>query len=623
MLPDDRNTGAGGDDDDEDNDSNASDIAPLGRPSAVTPRTSTLDNAPTQKVAVLVLLGAMQEWPHEAEEELCARIRRKLRSRLELCGVPKSIAAKGEVEIRSVYWPAAFHLSDGGSSGGGSDGGGGGGGGDGGGGAPPAEAAGTTAAPRTAAGAVAPTGPTQRALADLMRFCSQYTPRLASAPAAQSTPPGCEAVAAAHRMLDTALAELANAAGDRAPLVVVAHHVGCVLALKHIERLQTMAAAAGQAPSSDASAAAPAGSAAPIAREELLQKGHTLAALFTLGCPMPAFLLAGGGAAAINGGETAPYDAPPAAADAADAAAAPAVVEVPSPTFWSCRAMRNICENAPRAVLRWSNYWHPSDPLAYPVGAVLRGCHAADVSVKLNERSVEVDGLDYIGQHGSREILSPLAYTLTRLWLAANPHVDGVDTTQLEELLKHGSGTRAILSRQGGKAAALAKQKAQAAREKVQAGRFARSSVAGTPHGLAAAGALPPPPPPPMPTPMPAGAAGAHAASDEADDAEGTPVRRLQSQPATPTSSQPSIGSTPMTDLGASEAADGDGERSRTQGSPPGGPSSSLGSRALFALRKVEAKVAKGGAKVAAKAKAKVGSRWHAPQRKTSDMTSE
>ena len=146
MLPDDRNTGAGGDDDDEDNDSNASDIAPLGRPSAVTPRTSTLDNAPTQKVAVLVLLGAMQEWPHEAEEELCARIRRKLRSRLELCGVPKSIAAKGEVEIRSVYWPAAFHLSDGGSSGGGSDGACGGGGGDSGGGAPPAEA-GTTAAP--------------------------------------------------------------------------------------------------------------------------------------------------------------------------------------------------------------------------------------------------------------------------------------------------------------------------------------------------------------------------------------------------------------------------------------------------------------------------------------------
>ena len=267
-------------------------------------------------------------------------------------------------------------------------------------------------------------------------------------------------------MLDTALAELANAAGDRAPLVVVAHHVGCVLALKHIERLQTMAAAAGQAPSSDASAAAPVGSAAPIAREELLQKGHTLAALFTLGCPMPAFLLAGGGAAAINGGETAPYDAPPAAADTADAAAAPAVVEVPSPTFWSCRAMRNICENAPRAVLRWSNYWHPSDPLAYPVGAVLRGCHAADVNVKLNER--HRGGRPRLHRPARlSQILSPLVYTLTRLWLAANPTL-----TASTRRARGASQARLGHARNPlapGRQGSCTPSKAQAAREVVQA----------------------------------------------------------------------------------------------------------------------------------------------------------
>ena len=63
----------------------------------------------TQKVAVLLLLGALKHWPHEAEEELRARIKRKLRSRLELCGVPKPITSLGQVEICSVYWPAAFN----------------------------------------------------------------------------------------------------------------------------------------------------------------------------------------------------------------------------------------------------------------------------------------------------------------------------------------------------------------------------------------------------------------------------------------------------------------------------------------------------------------------------------
>ena len=102
--------------------------------------------------------------------------------------------------------------------------------------------------------------------------------------------------------------------------------------------------------------------------------------------------------------------------------------------------------------------------------------------------SGEVHPLDYLGHHGSREILSPLAHTLTLLWLHANPHIDA-DTTQLEQLALHGSGTRAKLSRRkdqtkeassrqarkaaakASEAAALAKSKATAILEKAQAAR--------------------------------------------------------------------------------------------------------------------------------------------------------
>ena len=93
-----------------------------------------------------------------------------------------------------------------------------------------------------------------------------------------------------------------------------------------------------------------------------------------------------------------------------------------------------------------------------------------------------------------------MAYTLTQLWLHANPHIDA-DTTQLEELAQHGSGTRAAFARRNkiaankiGAHAAMASrkaaqvlEKAQAAREKAQAGREARAM------------SKPPPPPPPPP----------------------------------------------------------------------------------------------------------------------------
>lgn len=156
-------------------------------------------------------------------------------------------------------------------------------------------------------------------------------------------------------------------------------------------------------------------------------------------------------------------------------------LRVPAVQFWRSEALRPVREGAPRPALRWTNYWHPSDPLAYPCAQWLGDGGAVDIAVRLNEKGGEVDPLDYIGQVASREIISPIAYALTQLWLHTNQHIDA-DTTQLEELAMHGSGTRAALmkrknlaaerSRVGArKAAAMAKQRAAVMLDKAQAAR--------------------------------------------------------------------------------------------------------------------------------------------------------
>ena len=64
---------------------------------------------PTQKVAVLLLIGSLRRRPQDAEKDLRARLERKTRSRLELCGVPRSLLGRDNpIEIKSVFWPAAF-----------------------------------------------------------------------------------------------------------------------------------------------------------------------------------------------------------------------------------------------------------------------------------------------------------------------------------------------------------------------------------------------------------------------------------------------------------------------------------------------------------------------------------
>ena len=143
-----------------------------------------------QKVAVLVLMGSIEDRSHRVDAQVCDRLRRKVRSRLELCGVPKAVVSQGAIEVRAVPWSNAF----------------------------------STAATTSVAGSVAEhRSPPQRALQNIVDFNATYF-----APKQGSTDPSMpsEAAAEAHRLVECALEELAQAAGAAAPLVVVAHHLG-------------------------------------------------------------------------------------------------------------------------------------------------------------------------------------------------------------------------------------------------------------------------------------------------------------------------------------------------------------------------------------------------------------
>ena len=368
-------------------------------------------------------------------------------------------------------------------------------------------------------------------------------------------------------------------------------------------------------------AAPPAASAScgvPPPRFEL-QRGDTLSALFTLGCPMPAFVLAAaepddgaggdeghsGGGGGGGGGEGGGADGGGGGGGGGEAIKRPSTMErlqslslrVPSTPFWRCEALRPIREGAPRSVLRWTNYWHPSDPLAYPCASWLGGEGSVDVTVKLSDKAGEVEPLDYIGQVGSREILSPIAYTLTQLWLHANPHIEA-DTAQLEGLALHGSGTRAALMKRrkaaaeqtrvgARKAAAMAKQRAAVMLDKAAAARApgkrdgarGRASSVVPPSAAGTVGAH---------DPFPQGAGGAAGRRGRLTP---TDDDSLTSSASTPGGERGGDPFPQLAGAGVSHGhAAGGPESSRAQGGGGGG-GASMGTRALQALRKVEAKV--------------------------------
>ena len=335
-----------------------------------------------QRVAVLLLLGTLQQWPHEQEAALRQRLERKVASRLDLCGMK----GKEAVVQRSVYWPAALQR---------------------GGAAAPSQLW-TDVSERVDG---AKEGSLRRPLVDFASFCAAYH---------DDDGGGASEV---HRVIDLALSELAAAAGPTAPLVVVAHHLGCVLAVQHLTLLQY-----GEAEATTA-----------------LERGETLASLWTLGCPDPMWRAV--------------------AAQRDPAEAPPLSLRIPAPQLSPLHGGFFV---GALADLGWTNFYHPADALAYPMhGHVSSGVAVADVHVKLGGN--ECAPTDYLDKKGSREILSPIAHAVVELFLQVrpaippfhpaalrltrrpplqvNPQIEA-DTAQLDALKEHKSGTRAVIAKQ-------------------------------------------------------------------------------------------------------------------------------------------------------------------------------
>jgi len=175
-----------------------------------------------------------------------------------------------------------------------------------------------------------------------------------------------------------------------------------------------------------------------------LELGHTLAAVYTLGCPMPLFLALQSATAELRDAHVSKASQPLLPARCA------LNLQVPSPM------LPTLSRTYPKGCLGLSNFYHAADPLACPMASSMpRGAKLADVRVRLNGGTCSP--LDYVGKAGSKQIFSPLAYALTHLWLQCNPHVNA-DTTQLQKLKDHGSGTRAALSKKASVAAERSKR---------------------------------------------------------------------------------------------------------------------------------------------------------------------
>ena len=413
-----------------------------------------LDAEPSQRIAVLFVLSAIRAWRFEEEKGLYEVLERKLRSRLGLCNVRIGQRLEGGFVFRSAYWSASLLGEEMGD-------------------------AAEKAAQRLAEGKAALDGTKpSAALLDWTVFTKAYRrapvavmasetglaktattresaktaaaansarvpsaePELSDEPGGSSVQYEGDATASAHRSISAALAELAAVAGGDAPLVIVCAHCGCVPLLLHVVQLQQQQHREQQQ--------LPHGANGETLQRALcrLERGDTLAALYSLGCPLPLYLAlhaplppARSSDAPGHAQAEGPTVSSPGKNDTEPSTPPrPQIhLQVPSSELFS---IHPSLKRAPACALGWTNFYHPAEPLAYPMRPSVLDASAAgiiDVQVELGSpvsSSVPPPRpVDYISKRGSREVLTPLAYTLTQLWLASNPQFE-VDTTQLRAL---------------------------------------------------------------------------------------------------------------------------------------------------------------------------------------------
>jgi hypothetical protein len=183
-----------------------------------------------------------------------------------------------------------------------------------------------------------------------------------------------------HAIFAEALGELAAAAGARAPLALIAHSLGSVIASNYLYDLQD-----------------PGGKnlIAPSVRAKMgntpLERGETLAALYTLGSPLALWSL-----------RYPDFGMP---------------IAVPAP---------GLAGHHPSLspLAEWINFCDEDDVLAYPLrtlNAAYKAVVKADRAVNAGNVLTSWNPLSHQGYWTDDDVNAPIARTLARLWRALNP----------------------------------------------------------------------------------------------------------------------------------------------------------------------------------------------------------
>jgi hypothetical protein len=180
-----------------------------------------------------------------------------------------------------------------------------------------------------------------------------------------------------HAVVAAAFKELARQAGPAAPLCVIAHSLGTVIASNYIYDLEV-----------DARKKLVPKKVRRVMDKTPLEKGQTLASLYTLGSPIALWSL-----------RYDDYGAP---------------IRVPSAPF----AKKN-----PKAPGEWINFYDQDDVIGYPLKTV----NAAYKKAVKEDRAVNVGGLlsswnplSHLDYWTDNSVIVPIAQSLASLWRALN-----------------------------------------------------------------------------------------------------------------------------------------------------------------------------------------------------------
>jgi hypothetical protein len=194
----------------------------------------------------------------------------------------------------------------------------------------------------------------------------------------QPTPQGREVYDSVHVVLAHALRTLARTAGRAAPLCVIAHSLGTIIASNYLydlsqRRRRGMVSRAVR----------------DVKKNTPLENGDTLTLLYTLGSPLAIWSL-----------QYEDFGLP---------------ITVPAPT---------LEDYHPGLVGEWVNFYDPDDVIAYPLStlnATYEQSVESDVAVNVGGSLTSWNPLSHGGYWTDRDVTKPIAHALARVWRQVNP----------------------------------------------------------------------------------------------------------------------------------------------------------------------------------------------------------